>query len=231
MGINIFFKIFYIPVEVFNDKVGYDNWKPQGFGRLSDSNLQHLIKVYGSIDEFINNLSNGKFSIDNVLEEAISFQSSEEKSNEEEKIESETEKEAERIYKGLSGEERKKRVLMMYKGLKERSNMEKPKAKRVSAKRYERGPAGQTMKEIYDFRCMVEGCGFSFLKKNGELYAEAHHLESLSDGGPDDPDNIVVLCPNHHAQFHYANVGKVSRTNEDLVVKINGLLTILKFKK
>jgi predicted HNH restriction endonuclease len=219
-----------IPINVFNSKIGYRNWKPRGFGRISDSNLENLIKLYGSIGEFINDLSSGRFSIDTILEEAISYQLSEEKPNEEEKVELETEIKAEKIYKGLSAEEKKKRAWTIYIGLKENANKLGPKSKSISTRRFERGQAGQTMKVIYGYRCMVEGCGFTFLKKNGELYAQAHHLESLSDGGPDDPDNIVVLCPNHHAQFHYANVEKESRTNEDLVVKINGVLTILKFK-
>jgi predicted restriction endonuclease len=87
------------------------------------------------------------------------------------------------------------------------------------------------VKEIYDHKCMIDGCGYTFMKKNGQPFAEAHHLQALSEGGPDDPSNIVCVCPNHHRQFHHADVEKVSRADSKLVVKINGERKELRFKK
>jgi 5-methylcytosine-specific restriction protein A len=39
-------------------------------------------------------------------------------------------------------------------------------------------------------------------------YAEGHHLRPLGrpHEGPDTPENLVVLCPNHHADFDYGLV-------------------------
>lgn len=42
-----------------------------------------------------------------------------------------------------------------------------------------------------------------FLKKDGSPYVEVHHIESLSDEGPDDPAHVVGLCPNCHREAHY----------------------------
>ena len=53
-------------------------------------------------------------------------------------------------------------------------------------------------------RCQL--CGFTFKKVDGEDYAECHHLEPVSRGGPDHANNLLVLCPNHHKQLHLAAV-------------------------
>lgn len=40
---------------------------------------------------------------------------------------------------------------------------------------------------------------------DGRTYSEAHHIIPLGreHGGPDLADNIIVLCPNHHALCDY----------------------------
>jgi len=61
----------------------------------------------------------------------------------------------------------------------------------------------RTAKREYAWRCQV--CGVRIKLPNGHFYAEAHHLVPLGGNhrGPDTMGNIVVLCPNHHAQFDY----------------------------
>lgn len=55
--------------------------------------------------------------------------------------------------------------------------------------------------DIYKGHCQLTD--FGFLMKNGEPYFEIHHIR---------PDyghhlkNLIVVCPNIHAQFQYANV-------------------------
>ena len=46
-----------------------------------------------------------------------------------------------------------------------------------------------------------EACGFTFKKKDGENYVEVAHIKPLSEGGPDDPENMVALCPNCHKKL------------------------------
>lgn len=53
--------------------------------------------------------------------------------------------------------------------------------------------------------CMFDGCQNSFRKENGENYIETHHIKSLSDGGKDYIENLVMLCAHHHRMAHFAN--------------------------
>jgi 5-methylcytosine-specific restriction endonuclease McrA len=48
-------------------------------------------------------------------------------------------------------------------------------------------------KKAYGDSCVI--CGFSHV-------VEVHHILPRSKGGPDDLDNLVPLCPNHHAMAH-----------------------------
>lgn len=41
-----------------------------------------------------------------------------------------------------------------------------------------------------------------FNDKDGRPYMEAHHVVWLSNGGPDEIDNVVALCPNCHKKMH-----------------------------
>jgi hypothetical protein len=55
-------------------------------------------------------------------------------------------------------------------------------------------------------RCIVPGC-------RNATYVDLHHLELRSEGGNNDPDNLVVLCGAHHAAAHRGRLridGKVS---------------------
>ena len=58
----------------------------------------------------------------------------------------------------------------------------------------------ESLKSIYDHRCQI--CGMNFRAKYDEPFAETHHIEPLSRGGPDLGHNIVVICPNHHRIIH-----------------------------
>ena len=59
------------------------------------------------------------------------------------------------------------------------------------------------IKRQYEFRCQV--CGERLEIEPGKFYAEAHHLQPLGGEhkGSDVPENILCLCPNHHALFDY----------------------------
>ncbi|WP_079977819.1 HNH endonuclease [Halanaeroarchaeum sulfurireducens] len=55
--------------------------------------------------------------------------------------------------------------------------------------------------ERADQRC--EWCG------DRSDHLEVHHIEPRSEGGSNEPDNLIVLCPNHHRQ---ADKGGISKT-------------------
>lgn len=59
------------------------------------------------------------------------------------------------------------------------------------------------IKEKYNYECQV--CGY-ILEIDSDRYAEVHHIWPLGEGGLDNFDNMIVLCPNHHAEFDLCNI-------------------------
>lgn len=74
------------------------------------------------------------------------------------------------------------------------------------------------LRELHDGRCQL--CSFTFEKRNGEPYFEVHHLDPEVGHHP---SNLLVVCPNCHAQFEHAAVSDFRWTGGWLVgVTING---------
>jgi putative restriction endonuclease len=69
--------------------------------------------------------------------------------------------------------------------------------------------AAQKVKSLHDFRCQV--CGVRLETSSGP-YSEAAHVRPLGapHNGPDNSENILCLCPNHHVLFDYGtfSIGK-----------------------
>ena len=59
------------------------------------------------------------------------------------------------------------------------------------------------VKSLHRYQCQI--CGHTIVLPNGSRYAEAHHIQPLGEphNGPDRKDNLVCLCPNHHAELDY----------------------------
>jgi len=85
------------------------------------------------------------------------------------------------------------------------------------------------IKKKYNGHCQFEDCGYTFLKSNGENYAEGHHLLPLAKGGSQTAENVVILCANHHRMLHYANVeiGQIQSNNKRPVFINNEEFTII----
>jgi predicted HNH restriction endonuclease len=87
-----------------------------------------------------------------------------------------------------------------------------PEVKERVSKFIERGPIGHRIKKALGHRCQVcSALGrapIAFKKKNGEPYAEAHHVMPVSElkVGSLGPSNIMVVCANHHRQLHYGAI-------------------------
>jgi hypothetical protein len=75
------------------------------------------------------------------------------------------------------------------------------------------------LKILRDFKCQI--CKASILKKDGSKYVEAAHIEAKHKKGRETPDNILILCPNHHKEFDFGNVAIKKHTPDLLEFKMN----------
>jgi hypothetical protein len=62
------------------------------------------------------------------------------------------------------------------------------------------------IKKLYNNECQI--CGLTIELRDQSRYSEAHHIQPLGQphNGPDVAENIVVLCPNHHAQLDFGTL-------------------------
>ena len=62
------------------------------------------------------------------------------------------------------------------------------------------------VKKENDWICQI--CSLQINLPNKQLYAEGHHIRPLGGvhEGPDIKENILILCPNHHAEFDYGSI-------------------------
>jgi len=86
------------------------------------------------------------------------------------------------------------------------SDLEEPGPSRVKSTIYRilrDTTLAQRIKYTHDFECQI--CGLTIELQNGQRYAEAHHIKPLGapHNGPDIAENIICVCPNHHAQLDY----------------------------
>lgn len=77
----------------------------------------------------------------------------------------------------------------------------------------------RTTKSENNWKCQI--CGKTLQLPNGFNYSEGHHLQPLGGAhtGPDVKENIIILCPNHHAEFDYGSIAINPETN--LIEHIN----------
>lgn len=59
-------------------------------------------------------------------------------------------------------------------------------------------------KDRFGHHCLHPQCRNSFLKPDGELYIEVHHIVPLFQGGEDALCNLSVVCAHHHRMAHFA---------------------------
>ncbi len=100
-----------------------------------------------------------------------------------------------------SPEEAKKLIVQISKELKN-----KPVEVRTKiAKMLSRNPKlAKLVKESAGYVCQV--CKADpFIKKNGGLYAEAHHINELAKTKIDNPESMLCVCPTCHRVMHYGN--------------------------
>lgn len=60
------------------------------------------------------------------------------------------------------------------------------------------------LKKIYCNRCQI--CEYTFEYEKGKFYSEVHHYNPLKASADDELDNMIVVCPNHHAEFDHGMI-------------------------
>ncbi len=96
----------------------------------------------------------------------------------------------------------------------------RPRLPPGAAERHEGVPSAMRvlLRELHNGRGQL--CSFTFERKDGEPYFEVHHLDPEVGHHP---SNLLVLCPNCHAQFEHASVTDFRWAGNWLVgVTING---------
>ena len=86
----------------------------------------------------------------------------------------------------------------------------------------------ELIKEYRGRRCQI--CSTGIRQKNGKLFVEAAHIDPKKDGGAETPANILVLCPNHHAEFDVGDRQIIERTDDRIVFVLNGVKHSLDLK-
>jgi putative restriction endonuclease len=76
------------------------------------------------------------------------------------------------------------------------------------------------LKILRNFKCQI--CGSKILKKDGSFYVEAAHIKRKSEKGTEMPNNILILCPNHHKEFDLGDKKITERTDKNVVFELNG---------
>jgi predicted restriction endonuclease len=77
------------------------------------------------------------------------------------------------------------------------------------------------IKILGDFKCQI--CSTSIKKKDGTFYIEAAHIEPKHKKGCETPDNILLLCPNHHKEFDFGDRNISLHDKEKIQFTLNGL--------
>ena len=96
---------------------------------------------------------------------------------------------------------------------------------RISKFRQRNKTIVNNLKALYQGKCQITGTEFTFHKKNGELYAEVHHLIPLGENGSDSYSNAIVVSPLVHKMLHFADVSEIDLSNirdHKLPISING---------
>lgn len=71
-------------------------------------------------------------------------------------------------------------------------------------------------------KCQI--CGYSFMQRNGRPYTEAAHIKAKSEKGDETPDNILILCPNHHKEFDLGKREILEHTKDHITFTLNEVL-------
>ena len=76
------------------------------------------------------------------------------------------------------------------------------------------------IKVLRDFKCQI--CSTTIRKKDGTFYIEAAHIKAKNQKGLETPENIILLCPNHHKEFDFGELHILSHDVNHIEFILNG---------
>lgn len=76
------------------------------------------------------------------------------------------------------------------------------------------------LKHLRDYRCQM--CGVQIPKSDGGFYIEGAHIDPKRDKGNELPNNIMILCPNHHKEFDFGKPETLIRNEDFFKFNLNG---------
>lgn len=108
-------------------------------------------------------------------------------------------------------------------------NPAEPEIISISNKSYKRDNKIIALLKIHrNFECQI--CKTKILKANGEYYIEAAHIIPKCAKGTESPENILILCPNHHKEFDWGKREIVELSHEIVKFKLNDILHEISLK-
>ena len=180
-----------LPLEKFNEIANYQFKAVMGFQPVTENHLNSILNKYGTLNNFLNAISLGlkEYQV-SVLKEI---------STREKPTSADLD-----VIDSIVGTRDIDEVLQEL-SLK---NLHKtPEEQSIVNTRLKRDhEVVRLLKEKNQNKCQI--CGFTFRTKSGKFYSEAAHIKPLSsrEVGIDRPENIIILCPNHHKMLDYGAI-------------------------
>lgn len=196
----------------FNQDLGYNFPAIYGFGEVSQ---ERYVDRFGSLETYLRSrLLLTKLTPEQFEEKIEKDLTSEQEDSAEELSSDDTESQTE-LMTSLTVSECQAQIDKLDGRLRHRV----PQVAQRAIRTIERnGSLARLIKEQRGYACQL--CSTVIPKVSGGYYAEAHHLEAISDGGLDFSKNIIVVCPNCHKRCHYGDVKKQAHNAEHVVLTI-----------
>ncbi len=190
-----------LPVTDFASLTGYHMDRVQGFMPVK-TGMENIVARYGNTENFVDAIINGLNDTDIVELAAISTKSPTKMSPEE----------VER-FDELTRDKDETKIEEAIKQHAANALGHKPEQVTKQVTSYKRNrKLVDDIKAKFDNKCQI--CGFTFRTAKGTYYSEAAHIIPISSGkeGVDSPDNLWVLCANHHKML---DLGAIQATGPD----------------
>lgn len=102
-------------------------------------------------------------------------------------------------------------------------NPKSPEIVEIRGKEYKRdNKTVAQLKILRNYECQI--CHQFILTRNGSRYIEAAHITPKRHHGPELPQNLLILCPNHHKEFDLGNLRISFRDTERIIFELNGTI-------